>query len=327
MMKARETIAIARIAAEAAGAVVPELVASGRVQRVIDRAEGGLQAVDRAIQTGDPAAIADAGALATGLAGELLGPHHPATEVLGDAVAGFSTGLGATALLGLGGPVGLIAAIGLGAFQALRKGNENFERWKARVLDRPFTANLFPPGPVDGGVALSALEAAPIFTRALLDPTPAEERRVRAIRIAESARLDPTAAKRELYDADPGRFASEDEFQAGLQEFRHALLDGLLGPDDPEPVDISRAVDGTQPITQRALGNTVRELRRDPATGKGLDTALLLITSLATRTDMTEDRMIELLRGLLPGAQQVAAQAQREDQVEREASPTGGQSA
>jgi hypothetical protein len=82
-----------------------------------------------------------------------------------------------------------VAAIGIGAFQAISRGTEHFERWKARVLDRPYTTNLFPPGPVDAAVALSALEASPIFAAAFLTPgLPPAERFATAARLALAAR-------------------------------------------------------------------------------------------------------------------------------------------
>ncbi len=317
--RARDLIETARIAATVAGGIVPSLAAGGGVQKVLDRAEQGLTAAQHAIDSKDPAAVADAATFALQVVKDVTGADHPATQIIGDAIAGFRGGLGASALLGLGGPVGLIAAVGLGAFQALQKGNEYFERWKARVLDRPYTSNLFPPGPIDGAVALSALEAAPIFTRALLDPVPADQRRARAVEIATAARQDLAAARQALYV--PEHFASADEFEAGLQEFRRALLDGLLGPLDSATIDISPALKTAGSVGQQALRDVMGQISHDQAASKGLDSVVLMLTSLATRPDMTQDRMAALLGVLLPAAEAVAAKAQSTETTDADPAP------
>ena len=226
-----------------------------------------------------------------------IGPANPATALVADALAALRA---SPALLGLGGPAGLVAAIGLGALQAIGQGTEHFERWRARILDRPYTANLFPPGPVDGAVALSALEASPVFARAFLTPDLAPaERFATATRLATLARGETEPARIAL-DA-PGRFASDDEFAAGLEEFRGRLLDGSLDAVDGRPIDLAPAGLAAPPVAQAALREALAALRGEPA-GRDLDRLVLLLTGMAASPDLTRAQATELLRRQLAAA-------------------------
>ncbi|CAA9269251.1 MAG: hypothetical protein AVDCRST_MAG27-3002 [uncultured Craurococcus sp.] len=272
----------ARIALDAAARLAPE---ASLARTTIDAAAEPLHA---------HAGIAGAAEAAIGAAGRSTGPS---IGLIADALGTLRA---STGLLGLGGPAGLVAAIGLGALQAIGQGTEHFERWKARILDRPYTANLFPPGPVDGAVALSALEASPLFARAFLTPdlTPAE-RFATAARLATLARGETEPARIAL--DTPGRFASADEFAAGLQEFRGHLLDGTIDAVDARPIDLAPAGLAAPPVSQQALRGALATLRQDPA-GRDLDRLVLLLTGMAANPDLTRAQTADLLRRQLAAA-------------------------
>ncbi|MBL6456566.1 hypothetical protein JMJ55_14625 [Belnapia sp. T6] len=244
-------------------------------------------------QAAPPLPLRDAVEAAGSAVTAALGTNHPAAALIGDALAAFRA---SPALLGLGGPAGLVAAIGLGAVQAIGQGAEHFARWKTRILDRPYTADLFPPGPVDGAVALAALEAAPILARIFLTPDlPPAARFATAARLAALAQGETEAARAEL--ATPGRFASEEEFAEGLQQFRGRLLDGALDAVDAAPISLAPAGLAAPPIPQAALREALAALRQEPA-GRDLDSLVLQLTGLATNPEGAAP----LLRRLLAAA-------------------------
>ncbi|MBL6078303.1 hypothetical protein JMJ56_09825 [Belnapia sp. T18] len=284
-------------AAAAAAQLAPGSEAAQRAAATASAARTTIDAAAEALRAPTPASIAVATGAAEATISAALGPANPATALIADTLGALRA---SPALLGLGGPAGLVAAIGLGALQAIGQGGEHFERWKARILDRPYTANLFPPGPVDGAVALSALEASPIFARAFLTPGLAPtERFATATRLATLARGETEPARLAL--DTPGRFASADEFAAGLQEFRGRLLDGTIDAVDGRPIDLAPAGLATPPLPQEALREALAALRQDPA-GSDLDRLVLLLTNMAASPDLTRAQAADLLRRQLAAA-------------------------
>jgi hypothetical protein len=304
---ARGVLDAAAVATGLAARLAPGSDLARRAEAAAADARQVLDSAVAALQSGDPAAIAGAAGAAHAAVRDALGRDNPATEVIADALAGFRSGTAGATLLGFGGPAGLVAAIGIGAFQAISRGTEHFERWKARVLDRPYTTNLFPPGPVDAAVALSALEASPIFAAAFLTPgLPPAERFATAAQLAMAARQDDTVAL-----ATSGHFASEDEFEAGLQQFRGRLLDHALDAVDAAPIDLAPAgLDAVPPIGQQALRDALHALRQDPQT-RDLDSLVLLLTGLATSPDLRRAEALALLRHQLAAAGPIAEAATR----------------
>jgi len=318
LAEAREALEVLRVGLGAATTLLPPDQAK-LATTVLDRVRDGLAAADR-VAAGDLGGIVAGAETASGLAREVLGADNPLTGLLGDAVAGLRTASGLAAMAGIGGPAGLIAGVAFGAISALRKGTEYYERWKARILDRPYTANLFPPDGLDGAMCLATLESAPIFRRLLLDPLDQGDpmRLPRARDVCKAAQLDDAEARRELERIAGGTLAvaSEDEFTAGLNELRRAMLDMLLtqaeAGEDAAPAPAGLPVATPPPAVLRTTLDRLREERG----AKGLDPALLLLTSLAQSPDMTADRMATLLRLALPAVEAVTERAQREEQEE-----------
>jgi hypothetical protein len=284
-------------AAATAARLAPDSSLAQRAAVTATAARTTIDAAAEALRTPTPASIATAASAAEATITAALGPTNPATGLIADTLGALRA---SPALLGLGGPAGLVAAIGLGALQAIGRGGEHFERWKARILDRPYTTNLFPPGPVDGAVALSALEASPLFAHAFLTPDLAPaERFATATRLATLAQGETEPARIALDTS--GRFASADEFAAGLQEFRGHLLDGTIDAVDDHPIDLAPAGLAAPPVSQPMLREALATLRQDPA-GRDLDRLVLLLTGLAASPDLTRAQASDLLRRQLAAA-------------------------
>ncbi|RYI98539.1 MAG: hypothetical protein EON47_19315 [Acetobacteraceae bacterium] len=178
--------------------------------------------------------------------------------------------------------------------------------WKARVLDRPYTTNLFPPGPVDAAVALAALEQSPILARICLTEALAPaERFATAARLASLARQESGVARQALLAQ--GGFASADEAAAGLEEFRGRLLDQTLDAVDAVPIDLAPAgVTGVAPVPQQTLRDALAMLRCDPRC-RDLDSLVLLLTGMASSPDLKREEAMALLRHQLAAAEAMAA--------------------
>ncbi|MFC7689755.1 hypothetical protein ACFQY5_09130 [Paeniroseomonas aquatica] len=285
----------ASVAAGLAARLAPDFSLAQRAEAAATGARQVLDATAAALHAGDAAAIAGAVATADGAIRRVIGPDNPATAVIAAALTRLGSGGAAPALLGLGGPAGLVAALGIGAFQAMAQGTEHFARWKARVLDLPYAAGLFPPGPVDAAVALSALELSPIFARAFLAPEPAPAARFAlAARLALLARQETPAVQEALFQ--PGRFADAAEFAAGLREFRGRLLDQALDAVDAAPLDLAPAgITGVPPVAQPALREALAAVRQAPEAA-AVDRLALLLTGMAANPDLKRQEAMALLR-------------------------------
>ncbi|PZW42124.1 hypothetical protein C8P66_11916 [Humitalea rosea] len=297
LARAAEALAMARLGAQAAAPMIGP--AAGRV---ISAIEDGLAAAEGAAG-GDLAAIATAAGAAERALDAALGPDHPLATVLGDAIGGLRAGVGVGALLG--GPAGLMAAVGLGAIQALGAGSDAYDRWKARILDRPFSPRLFPPGEMDGAVLLSALAASGTFARLLLEPLPPEAKLPRARAVADAARLEDAAALAAIQALTPrGDFESPDDLAEALQAYRRRLLDALPGPD--LVVDLAPVLGAGAPrLAGAQLADALAMARAAPG-GAGVDAAVLALIDVAGQPEATPGRMAGLLAGLLPAATTVA---------------------
>ncbi|MCA3402420.1 MAG: hypothetical protein INF76_02450 [Roseomonas sp.] len=143
---------------------------------------------------------------------------------------------GAASLLPAGtalGPIGAVATvIGLG----WQLGAAEYQRWRARVLAAPFAPQLFDAGLITPSSAELRMEACPIFARAFRDV------KTRPGFFADLLALishDDAEAKLWVeYGADAARFpGGQAELEAGLQEFRAALLADLSARDaTPEKI-------------------------------------------------------------------------------------------
>ena len=306
LARAGQLLGTAREVTRIAASLAPGATILQGTAAALEASGALVQRAEAALQSGDPRAIAAAAGAANDALRVVVGRDNPATAVIADAIGGFQLGSSALALLGISGPAGLVAALAVGAFQAAEKGNEYFERWKARVLDTRYTTRLFSPGPVDGAVARSVLEQSPIFRRVLWEALPEAQRFSEAARIVTLAKQQTPASREALLAM--GAFASEDEFDQGLQEVLARLLDNLLKNAEADEIDITRLGFADVPkISHQALRDSLAVMRQDPQT-RDLDTLILLITRLASSGELKREDVLNLLSQQIQVAGQVAAE-------------------
>ncbi len=273
------------------GGGAPRGAAPFSVAEALDLARRGAEVAAPLVGPTPARVLATVEAIATGPCGRLL--------------AGLP-GAVAAPLAGLGGPAGLLAAVGLGAVAAAGQGQAAYARWKARVLDRPFSPRLFPAAALDGAVLLSVLEQAPLLARLLLDPVPGAVRLPRALAVAEAARLADDAALAALQAlAPPGDAVGPDDWQAGLHAYRRLLLDALPGPD--VSVDLAPVLGAGAPsVTGTHLAESLVAARA----GAGLDApvldaAVLALLDVAESPGTDAAAMVAVLQRLVPPVEAV----------------------
>ena len=91
------------------------------------------------MSTGRPGVQAISSAIVSGSISD-----RPSIWSLNRRTASSVAGGGVAGALGLAGPAGIAGAVVLGAVEAARIGRAHYQRWVARVLDRPVTRDLFP---------------------------------------------------------------------------------------------------------------------------------------------------------------------------------------
>lgn len=278
----RQRVRDAKVIADAVSSIIPDSGLASGAKSVIDLADRAAGALDAAANAGSFTELAEAVSQASTL---LAGAEdsNPLGDLLGGAAASFDPvirTLGGAA--GLAGPLGIAGAVVMGAVTAFGIGDTVYRRWVARVLDRPYTTDLFPDGLSDGAVGLSVLRRAPIFLRiygpAIDGPTPdlARARRL----LVTCLRSDAATLLAE--DADlPGAFASEDERDAGLQEYRRALIDAELDRSPLPAIAVPMAEGGTIEVAQDTLRAAMDAIGADRSAAQDRDQLALVAANLA----------------------------------------------
>jgi hypothetical protein len=237
--------------------------------QAVRAAAGALGAVRAAVADPTPERIAEALAGAARLAGTpeggLAGALAPALGVLGSAMRVP----GLAAALGVAGPAGVATAVLLGAFEASRVGRAHYQRWVARVLDRPVSRDLFPAGEWDGEAARALIVEEPMLATALaarIGPDAPQDAAAAALRDL----LEPGAGAR-LFAAAPDGFASPAEAEAAVARLRQRLLERELDRADARPVMLGGDVAMPQARLRADL-----DLLREAGAGEAIDTLVLL---------------------------------------------------
>lgn len=196
------------------------------------------------IPEGAAQALSTARDAAAALQGQQSGPGaEGALKTASDALAGL---LGAqplapllraaATLLPAGtalGPIGAVSTvIGLG----WHFGAAEYQRWRARVLAAPFAPQLFDAGLITPSSVELRMESCPVFARAFKDLK--ERPGFFADLLSKISQDDAPARLWADYGADAARFpGGQAELEAGLQEFRAALLADLAARDaTPEKI-------------------------------------------------------------------------------------------
>ena len=154
------------------------------------------------------------GAVAGGAAAPKPAPAASAVGALVQTIGGAA--LGAT-------PAGLIVAL---VSVGCKLGAAEYERWVTRVLGTPYRPTLLPAETVTADSAIAALRRAPLLRR-VFAPELEREDRLGLQACAKLAAADDAA----FVATYAGRFASQDECEVALAEFRHALLDRQVAGD------------------------------------------------------------------------------------------------
>jgi hypothetical protein len=134
--------------------------------------------------------------------------------------------------LGPAAPVALVLGLGW------RLGSEQYQRWRARVLDAPYDPKLIDAGLITPTSAELAMERSPIFAKAFESRKNAPG--FYASLVDRVLRDDAADLLWTQYGADSSVFASRGALQSGLDEFRRQLLidrsAGDLTQDDVDAV-------------------------------------------------------------------------------------------
>ncbi len=280
----------AALGQQAATASLPGQVAGAMaaLQRQVAVAETLVESLGPALPPGllpaGSAAALGKARQALAAAGQLAEGKADATTLasLTEALAGLAGSSGpfpalaraaAAALPVVGGPLGAVALLlGLG-WQA---GSAAWHRWRAQVLDAPHNPTLFEAGGITPSAAAHCLGAAPIFAR-VFAPHLAEPGFIAAL-LDLVLREDAPAR---LWAEHGSAFATPAEAEAGLTEYRRALLAEAVAADLPA---------GTDPAARQVLAAAGQV--RAPAVQA---LALLLGELRAARQDPTP-----LLREMTP---------------------------
>lgn len=196
------------------------------------------------IPEGAAQALSTARDAAAALQGQQSGPGaEGALKTASDALAGLLGAQplapllrGAASLLPAGtalGPIGAVATvIGLG----WHFGAAEYQRWRARVLAAPFAPQLFDAGLITPSSVELRMESCPVFARAFKDLKARPG--FFADLLSKISQDDAPARLWADYGADAARFpGGQAELEAGLQEFRAALLADLAARDaTPEKI-------------------------------------------------------------------------------------------
>jgi hypothetical protein len=246
--------------------------------RALGAAAGTLGAVQAAVRDPTPDRLAEAATQAARLAGAPEGLSAAIAPALG--LLGATMRLpGVAGALGLAGPAGVATALLVGAAEAARIGRAQYQRWVARVLDRPVSRDLFPAGEWDGEAARALIGAEPALAAALAPRLGAEAPQAEAA-AALAELLEPGAGAR-IFAAAPDAFASAMEAEAAIARLRRLLLEREIDAADPRPIRL-----GELAVPQPRLRQDL-DLLREAGAGEALDTLLLLADGvIAARPDM-----------------------------------------
>lgn len=268
-------------AAKALARVLPADMAS-KVGTVVDKVDRGLAAA---------AQLAGAGNVGKALsqarkAVDTLEVADPLREVLGRAVGSFGRVVGVAVP-----PVaiaGVIVAVGS------RLAGVAYDRWVARVLNAPYTPELFPPSVIDGAVAMSVIRSAPRFRQAFK----AEIERGDLAFVVELVR----GALREdadmvLWERDDvaSRFQDQEAFDQALSELQRAAM-GVEVSKDLDPAVVAPA--GGLDRLLRAMD----QINGDPEAQADLDALVLAVDELKRQGEVPEPVFKAALEGLEGGS-------------------------
>jgi hypothetical protein len=179
---------------------------------------GSDEVLRRARQAADGARALAGGEITEGAVTAVL---QAGRSLIGASPLGGLLGKAAGSLPAIGG-LGPIAGVALVLGLGWQLGSAEYRRWRARVLAAPYEARLIDFGVVTPTSAEIRMERCPIFSRAF--SARKREPGFFATLVDAVARDDAADRLWSLYGAETSLFASREELEAGLDEFRRALL-------------------------------------------------------------------------------------------------------
>jgi hypothetical protein len=248
-------------------ALPPGLIPAGS-EELLRRARAAAESA-RALAAGE---ITERSVSAVLEAGRALVAGSPLGGLLGKAARALP------AVGGLGPLAGVALVLGLG----WQLGSAEYRRWRARVLAAPYEAQLIDFGVITPTSAEIRMERCAIFSRVF-----AARRRepgFYATLVDCVARDDAADRLWSLYGGDPTLFASREELEAGLDEFRRALLAEQSANDARgETIAAVAATLGVAAPTQAEVNAVLDEPLRGDATEEqkaALEALVLMVGTL-----------------------------------------------
>ena len=255
MNKAREGVGIAKILAR----VLPGSVGAklGEVAVLADKSLAVAGGLAGAGQTGE--ALAE-----VGKAVSVLQQDSPVRTVLKSAMGSFGKVAGAVPALAI---VAVVITIGA------RLTGAAYARWKSRVLDAPYTPELFPATVIDAAVAISIVRRAPVFTEAFATELQDGNRKYLRDLVRDALRDDARAA---LWARDDvaGRFEDLQQLEVGIEQVQRAAMTGEVLK-DVAPEWVAPAGGSSQ------LFAAIDSINGDEDAQRDLDTIVLMASRLA----------------------------------------------
>ncbi|MCU0985487.1 MAG: hypothetical protein MUC89_11175 [Acetobacteraceae bacterium] len=242
-------LAAAEVLVNVLGPALPKGLIPDGAADVLRRARSAAEGA-RAIAGGE---ITEASVGAVVKAGQDLLGGSPVAGLLGKAA-------GALPSIGALGPVaGVAIVLGLG----WQLGSAEYRRWRARVLAAPYESKLIDFGVITPSSAEVRMERCAIFSRVFAAKR--QEEGFFATLLDAVARDDAPDRLWTMFGGDAALFASREEMQEGLDEFRRALLADQAANDvKPETVAAVATTLGVAPPSVDAV-NKVLDAGVNPA--------------------------------------------------------------
>jgi hypothetical protein len=235
-------LAAAEVLVNVLGPALPKGLIPDGASDILRRARSAAEGA-RAIAGGE---ITEASVGAVVRAGQDLLGGSPVAGLIGKA-AGALPGIGA-----LGPAAGVAVVLGLG----WQLGSAEYRRWRARVLSAPYESKLIDFGVITPSSAEVRMERCPIFSRVFAAKR--QEAGFFATMLDAVARDDAPDRLWAMFGGDAALFASREEMQEGLDEFRSALLaDQAVNDVKPETVAAVAATLGVAPPSVDAVNKAL----------------------------------------------------------------------
>ncbi len=270
--KIQKGVALTRTVA----AILPQDM-SQKYEGVASKLEQGLEVV-RTLAEGNPA---EAIAKATEVF-DVFRAENPVKDVVRNALGSFASILPSSVP-----PLAVITSI-VGVTSTLI--GVTYERWRARVLDLPFSPAVIPPAVVDANTGFTLLIQSETLKKAFSRELDGNERPFMAAVVKNFLEQGDLEA---LWKQYPGRFESRQEFETAVDELRRAAADlDLRGTIDPSLV---AGVGGYDKMT-----TAVQEIQKMDRSKADLDALVLAVEAIKQQGGSPKDVFDKVFKEVQP---------------------------